>query len=271
VVSLIDALGYRVDVPDEPRRIVSLSPAVTEILFEIGLGDRVIGVTPFCVRPPEARKKRKVGSYGYVSMNVFKSLNPDLVLTVTGYQEKVAGELRSLFPTYSFSLPPSLSAVIDLPVRVSVVTGVPERGRELEKELLSRLGNVKRGDYKTVYMECDLGGPVTFGSLSYITDVLDFMNLKSIFRKETKEWLTPDFNAVKEEDPDFIIIEPKMFGKRDDNYIENLVKERGWQGLSAFKNGRIFLTPGEYDFFAHHGPSLVREVIPWLEGISTKT
>ncbi|MGC8645070.1 MAG: ABC transporter substrate-binding protein [Thermoplasmata archaeon] len=269
--SLVDALGQRVEVPDEPRRIISLSPAVTEILFELGLGDNVVGVTPFCVRPPEAKKRKKVGSYGYVNTELFKSLEPDLILTVTGYQESVANQLRPMFHTFSFDLPSSLASVVELPVMVGLVAGRPERGREIEKDLLSRLGKVKRGKGGSVYLECDLGGPVTFGSLSYITDVLYFMNLRSIYHGATKEWLVPDFKFVEKEDPDFIILEPKMFSKRDGRLVARLMEERGWKNLRAYRNGTVFVTPGEYDFFAHHGPSLVREVIPWLEGISTKT
>lgn len=123
------------------------------------------------------------------------------------------------------------------------------------------------GDEKTVYFECNLGGPVTFGSLSYITDVLGFMNLRSIYSNVAKEWLYPDFDFVIEMDPDVVIIEPKMFAKRAENLVEKMVKDRGWDELAAFKNGRIYVTPGKYDFFAHHGPSLIREVLPWLERI----
>ncbi|MEM3318097.1 MAG: ABC transporter substrate-binding protein, partial [Thermoplasmatales archaeon] len=86
-----------------------------------------------------------------------------------------------------------------------------------------------------------------------------------------KEWIVPDFKFVEQEDPDVIIFEPKMFSKRDSSILERIAKQRGWDKLSAFKRGNVFVTPGEYDFFAHHGPSLIREVIPWLSMISTKT
>jgi len=268
LVTLIDDRNKEVAVPDKIERIISLSPAVTEILFELRLGDKVVGVTPFCVRPDGAKKKKKVASYGYANTEWFAQLKPDIILTVTGYQTAVADQLSPLFPTYSFGIPSSLSGVIDLATKVGIVVGEADRGREIERELIEDLKKVKIGKSKEVYFECDLGSPVTFGSLSYITDVLHYMNFKSIYAGMMKEWLYPDFEYVKKRDPEFIIIEPKMFSRREENLIEKLVKERNWDQLSSYKNGKIFLTPGPYDFFAHHGPSLVREVLPWLESIS---
>ena len=78
------------EVPDSPARIVSFSPAATETLFLLGLGDRVAGVSAFCARPAEARKKRRVGSYNTVRDEVLRELSPDLIIAVTGYQREFA-------------------------------------------------------------------------------------------------------------------------------------------------------------------------------------
>jgi ABC-type Fe3+-hydroxamate transport system substrate-binding protein len=267
LVKLIDDRDKEVSVPEEIKRIISLSPAITEILFELGFGSKVVGVTPFCVRPAEAMKKKKVASYGYASTEQFQKLKPDLILTVTGYQNAVADQLASHFSTFSFGLPSSLSGVIDLVTKVAVVTGQEEKGRDIERQLWESMKRLRVGRKKDVYFECDLGGSVTFGSLSYITDVLGFMNFRSIYSGVPKEWLPPDFDLVKKEDPDYIILEPKMFSKRAEDLVERLIANRGWQNLSAYQNKRVYLTPGMYDFFAHHGPSLIREVLPWLEQI----
>src|SRR6185369_5318687 len=63
-----------------PSRIVSLAPALTEILFAVGAGDRVVGVTAFCDYPPEARQLPKVGGYTTPSVEAILALRPDLVL-----------------------------------------------------------------------------------------------------------------------------------------------------------------------------------------------
>jgi len=71
-----EALGKEVNVPDRPERIVSLSPAVTETLFMLGLGDRLIGVSAFCARPEEARRRRKVGSYSTSNVDLLREMKP---------------------------------------------------------------------------------------------------------------------------------------------------------------------------------------------------
>ncbi|MEM0134299.1 MAG: ABC transporter substrate-binding protein [Thermoplasmatales archaeon] len=267
MVNLIDDRNKEVNVPDKVERIVSLSPAITEILFELGLGNKVVGVTPYCVRPIEATKKKKVASYGYADVELFKKIKPDIILTVTGYQNSVADQLSSSFQTFSFRLPSSLSGVIDLVTKVGIVTGEEDKGRMIERKLIENLNGVKIGREKSVYFECDLGSPVTFGSLSYITDVLRFMNFKSVYSSVVTEWLYPDFEFIKQVDPEYVILEPKMFSKREADLVERIVSVRGWKELSAYRNNRIYVTPGKYDFFAHHGPSLITEVIPWMENI----
>jgi ABC-type Fe3+-hydroxamate transport system substrate-binding protein len=267
--NLVDDRNKEVRVPEQAERIISLSPSITEILFELGLGDKVVGVTPFCVRPAEAAKKKKVASYGYASIEQFEKLKPDIILTVTGYQNAVADSLASHFPTFSFRLPSSLAGVIDLVTKVGVVTREEENGRRLERSLMGEVSKLKIGREKSVYFECDLGGPISFGSLSYITDVLSFMNFKSVYSNSPVEWLNPDLNYVREQDPEYVILEPKMFSKRDMGIVDKLVSARGWKDISAYRNHRIFLTPGRYDFFAHHGPSLIREVLPWLQKLES--
>jgi len=178
-----------------------------------------------------------------------------------------ADQLSPHFKTFSFRLPSSLAGVLDLVTKVGVVVGRDDEGRVLERDLWEITKNLKIGKQKSVYFECDLGGPVTFGSLSYITDVLRFMNFKSIYSAVPKEWLYPDFDFVRDRDPDCIIIEPKMFAKREVNMLEKTISSRKWVDLRANKNKQVFLTPGDFDFFAHHGPSLIRKVLPWLEGL----
>ncbi len=264
-VNLRDDNCGEVKVPINPSRIVSLSPAITETLFSLGCGNKVVGVTPYCVRPPAATKIKKIASYGYARTDLLRELEPDLILTVTGYQDKVANELKKNFEVYSFRLPATLSGVIDLFVKVGLVTGRLDEGRQLARDMLSRINLLRLENIGSAYIELDLGGPVTFGSLSYITDVLAFVGLKNIYGEFQKEWITPDFDLVAKKDPDIIILEPKMFSKRDENYVDKIVSERGWSGIKSHRNKHIYVTPGPNDFFAHHGPSLITEVLPWLK------
>ena len=252
-------------VPEKPMRIVSFSPAATETLFMIGAGQRVAGVSAFCARPPEAKAKRKLGSYNTVRHELLDELEPDLIITVTGYQRDFAVGLSKKYPVYPLELPISVAGIVDFVVKIGLVAGAPDAARELGGSLLRQLGQVRRVGGARVYVEIDLGGPVTFGAHSYITDAVRLVGCSSIYEGERSEWLKPDLKRVAEVDPDAIIYEPKMFSDFSVVDLQQLMESRRWDQLRAVRDGTCFLTPGPLDFLAHHGPSFITEAVPWLE------
>jgi iron complex transport system substrate-binding protein len=259
-----EILGREVDVPERPRRIVSFSPAATETLFDLGLGGSVAGVSAFCARPPQAREKRKVGSYNTVRPELLQEISPDLIFAVTGYQRDFAVRLSERYAVYPLELPVSVAGIVDFVVKVGLVTGEEEKAREVAGDLLRRLGGLVTGGRRTAYVEIDLGGPVTFGAHSYITDAISLLGGSNIFGESKAEWLKPDFLEVALKDPDVIFYEPKMFAEFDEDNLERVFRERRWEGLKAMRSRRCFVTPRPLDFLAHHGPSFVREAMPWL-------
>ena len=83
-----DARGKVVTIQSKPVRIVSLAPSITETLFALGLGDRVVGVTRFCAYPPEARTRPRVGGYFDPSYEAIVALRPDLVVILREHEER---------------------------------------------------------------------------------------------------------------------------------------------------------------------------------------
>lgn len=262
-----EILGREVNLPDRPTRIVSLSPAVTETLFMLGLEPNVVGVSAFCARPVEVARKRRVGSYSTVSRDILNELEPDLILTVTGYQREFALKLSETYPVYPLELPVSVAGIIDMVVKLGLVVNAQEKARELSASLLRHLASVKRERRMNVYVELDLGGPVSFGSHSYITDAIHFHGSSTVYDDRRLEWLTPDLERVLSADPDIIIFEPKMFSTFRRKDLERLLDERGWRESRAVGSGNCFLAPGPLDFLAHHGPSFITEVMPWLGNV----
>lgn len=260
-----EILGTEVSIPEVPTRIVSFSPAATETLFEIGAGEHVVGVSAFCARPLEVKEKRKVGSYNTVREEVLDELRPDLILAVTGYQREFAFRLAKKYPVYPLELPVSVAGIVDFVVKVGLVAGVPDRARELATSLLHTIGDLRSVPKLRAYEEIDLGGPVTFGAYSYITDAFRVLGCSTICEDERSEWLKPDLEAIAGEDPDVIIYEPKIFASFDARNLQHLIESRGWVSLKAVKAGNVFMTPRPLDFLAHHGPSFVTVALPWLE------
>jgi iron complex transport system substrate-binding protein len=257
--------------PDRCERIISFSPAVTEALFQMGLGDFVVGVSVYCVRPESARKKNIVGSYNSFKEDKLRELMPDIIFTTTGYQLELIEKLNDKFNVYPVRLPPSVSEIIATCFEVGVVAGYFSKAREIERKLTTELGNLISSARKEVkprvYVEIDLGGPVTFGAYSYITDAIELLGGVNVFGEFPAEWLKPDDEIVKELNPDLIIYEPKMFSKRRERERILSMFNARFGDIKAVKEGKIFITPGIYDFLAHHGPSFITEVMPWLKDI----
>ena len=201
-----EVLEKELELPEKCERMISFSPAVTEALFLMGLGDKVIGVSAFCVRPPEARKKPILGSYTNVNIDRLISLKPDLIFTTTGYQREFASRLSKHFNVYAIALPSTVSAIISTCVEVGLAAGYYEEARELQRKLFQALKSLESSKNPLkVYVEIDFGMPVTFGAYSYITDAINFLGHKNIFQDFHKEWLESDFEFLKAQDPDVII------------------------------------------------------------------
>lgn len=260
-----EVLGMDVPIPETLQRIVSFSPAATETLFLLGLGDKISGVSAFCARPAEAKTKRRLGSYNTVRDDVLDDIRPDLIITVTGYQRDFALRLSKKYPVYPLELPVSVAGIADFVVKVGLVAGEPEMGRELAGVLLRKAAGLTGVSGLRGYVEIDLGGPVSFGSYSYITDAFGFLGSSHVYASNRSEWLKPDLDWVAGQEPDFLVYEPKMFSTFGENDIEPLLRSRGWEKLRAVKLGNVFVTPGPLDFLAHHGPSFITEALPWLE------
>lgn len=260
-----ETLGTSISLPDIPQRIISFSPAVTETLFLLKAGESIAGVSAFCARPEEARKKRVVGSYNTVNPKLLQELNPDLVFTVTGYQREFAVKLSNQMPVYAVELPVSVAGIVDMVVKVGLIVNKIAEATTLSRQLHDTISALQRVEKRlTVYVEIDFSGPVSFGAYSYITDALRLLGGESVFGEEPSEWLTPDLDLVSRADPDVIIYEAKMYSRFSEKDLQNLIEKRSWKDLRAVREGHVFLTPGPLDFLAHHGPSFVTVAMPWM-------
>lgn len=118
-----------------PSRIVCLTEETTETLYLLGEGHRVVGISGYTVRPPEARSKPKVSSFLHARFEKIEALDPDLVLAFSDLQADIATELvRRGFPVFTFNQR-SVSEILQMVRVLGGIVGVPERARALAAEL----------------------------------------------------------------------------------------------------------------------------------------
>ena len=131
---------------EPPKRIISLAPSMTEILFALGLEDRIVGVTSFCDYPEEAKKKQKVGGMSNPSLEAVVSLKPDIVvMTIDGNPKEFEERLRSLkIKTYVFRS----KRIPELPQGIrelGTALGVREKADLLAQEIETTINKISRG------------------------------------------------------------------------------------------------------------------------------
>jgi iron complex transport system substrate-binding protein len=133
-----------VRIPDSTERIVSLAPSITEILFSVGAGPRVVGVTQFSNYPPEAMRLPKVGSYVNLNLEKILALRPDLVIGIRdGNPKAVIDRLAELgVPTYVVD-PKSLQGVIRTVRNIGRVVGCDRAAERVAGQMASRIREVE--------------------------------------------------------------------------------------------------------------------------------
>jgi iron complex transport system substrate-binding protein len=140
-----DALGRTVVLPDSPRRIVSLAPHLTEILFAIGAGNQVVGATAFCDFPEAARRVPRIGGFSDPSIERVLAARPDLVIaTLVGNRRESVEELIRLgLPVYVSGV----EAISEIPRevrRIGAVAGRAEGGESAARPMETALAEIAR-------------------------------------------------------------------------------------------------------------------------------
>jgi len=258
-----DILGEYIDLPSEDQlRIISLAPSVTDSLFYIGANDKLIGISYFCKYPPETKDLPRIGGYLNVNYDILSKLKPNLIFTTTGIQRKLTFELRKRgFNVYPIPLPISTFDIINNLMLIGVIVGKAEFALKRSVELYEQLVSLYVPEVKAnVYYEVDLGEPITIGKYSYINTSLRLIGLANIFSNYCKSYFNPNYDVVRENNPDLIIYEARSEDVSIED-VERRFKSVGLNSVSAIKNGKILLL--KPDTLAHYGPmhiSFLKEI-----------
>ena len=140
--NVVDGLGRTVNIEQIPQRIISLAPSNTEILFALGLGDKVVGVTEYCNYPEEAKAKPKVGGFSTVDIERVVHLEPDLILATHIHSQTVIPALEELGLTVLALTPASLDELMSSITLVGKITGQDKMASNLVNDLGERIETV---------------------------------------------------------------------------------------------------------------------------------
>lgn len=137
-----DQVGRVVRFDAVPQKIVSLAPSNTEILFALGLGGKVVGVTDYCDYPPEAKEKPHIGGYWTPDVETIVSLAPDLVVAQSLHEAEVIPKLEGYGLTVIVLEPRTVDEVLDAITLVGEITGNTKEASTVVKGLQSRVAKI---------------------------------------------------------------------------------------------------------------------------------
>ncbi len=252
-LTLTDDNKRSVTLAKAPARIVSLAPSNTELLFALGLGDRVVGVDNYSNYPAEAAKKEKIGGYSDTNIEKVVSLSPDLVLAAGITSKELLDSLTSRKLTVLVLNPADLAGVAGNMKLLGQVAGVPDKGQtaaaDFQKRLETIAAKVKDAKAKPrVFYELD---PTLFtvGPGSFIDDMIVKAGGQNIVTDASNPYPQLNQEAVVSKDPEVILLGDDSGGV---DTPEKILTRAGWSNISAVKNKRIY--PLNADLVNRPGP-----------------
>jgi iron complex transport system substrate-binding protein len=255
-LTVTDQAGRPVTLPAPPRRIVSLVPSASEILFAIGAEDRLVGVTDFCDWPPAARAKPRVGGMLNPSLETIVRLGPDLVVaTDDGNREETVAQIERLgIPVYLVR-PARVAEALDVIARLGALTGRGAEARALVDALTARIDRVRaavapRGRPRVLYVLWP--EPLTApGRGALVSELIELAGGRSVTADAPVPYPRYSLEAAVASAPEIIVLARHGGGQGP------MARER-WERFShlpAIRSGRLHAADGNLTH--RYGPRMV--------------
>jgi iron complex transport system substrate-binding protein len=238
-----DSLDREVYVKAPPQRIVPLAPSITEILYHLGLEDRVAGVTQYSSFPPEAAKKPKVGTYIDLNVEKIMSLAPDLVIgTVDGNQPAVVRLLEEAGVSVFLVNPRHVKKVIETIAMIGRVCGVASAGDGAANRLKERmdhvLAKVTARDRPLVFLQINIKPIMTVNRNTFHHDLIHLAGGMNMTADEPITYPRLSLEEVIRRKPEVILVSSMERGGRFEKARQDWMT---WTSIPAVQKGRVHL------------------------------
>lgn len=258
--TLVDDLGREVKIDKPPQRIVSHVPGITETLFALDLGERVVGVSNYCDYPEAAKLKEKIGGFINPSIEKIVGLTADLVFT-NGSVEYLMTQLGQLGITYVVLQPKDMDGIIKNIELMGRVTDTQDKAGKLIKDMQTRISNVAervKGSARPrvfyIFAATDLNNPWTAGSGSFVDALIKLAGGENIGAKALAPWAQLSIEEIVNSDPEIIIVDAQMGTAITSK--EKLENHPVWQRITAVKQGKLYTIDG--NLVNRTGPRIVQ-------------
>lgn len=245
---------------DKKPRIISLAPAVTEILFKLGLENQIVGVTTYCDYPFETQRIEKVGTFSNPNIEKIISLNPDIIFA-TGLEQALCVEkLRNLNLNIYVSDPSNIKELFDSIKEIGKITNKLKQAEGLIEKMKAKI-NLIKGKVKSiplskrpkVFVQIWPHPLITIGRKSFIDELITLAGGINITHDIPRAYSYVNLELVVKRNPDCIIL-AYMGQDKDSEYFKNSI---GYRRINAIKNNQVFddINP---DLFLRPGPRIIQ-------------
>ncbi|MGM0601822.1 MAG: ABC transporter substrate-binding protein [Bacillota bacterium] len=242
-----DDLGHKIELKKEPERIISLAPSITELIYFLGLEDKLVGVTTYANYPPEAAEKEKIGSVTEVNIEKIVTLEPDLIIADSINKSETLKRLNDLGMKAVGFNPLDIKETIEMIKIVGRLTGSAEKADEIAEKMDSRLeriesliaGELKKGKRPDVFYEIWSDPLYTAGDNTFINNVIEIAGGNNIGKKAEGAWPRFGIESLIMADPDVYISSPHSAA--GGITVENILNRPLFSELTAVKKKRVYL------------------------------
>lgn len=257
-----DDAGRSITITNVPQRIVSHVPAITEMLYALGLGNRVVGVSDYADYPPQVKEKPKVGNYYNPSIEKIAALNPDLV--VTDGESQDIQQLDNLNIKYIVINPQNIQGIYKDIEMLGKIENVEQKATSLVDSMKAQVNDVtakvKGLPGVKVFYALDMtdpNNPWTAGPGSFIDWMINTAGGINVASQASGPYVQFSIENVVSENPD-VIIYPATHGTETitpDTFKSSPI----WSKLTAVKDGKIFSV--DADLVSRNGPRITQGLL----------
>lgn len=252
-ITVKDDSGYRFIAISKPKRIISTMPSNTEILFALGIGDRIVGVTDKCNYPSEVKKIKKIGG---VNLNIEQILllNPDLVVMLYDAQRVEAEQFRSYgLPVFAIN-PHTINQLMGSIRLIGKVTGTEQTAKKIVFDMAIKISKIssrhKKPPHPKMFVILWDNPLITAGEHTFIDDLIRLVGGINIGASAKGPYPLISFESVVAQDPDYIIISGKS--SKD---MDKILKSEKWNKVNAVKLKKVLLI--DSDIITRPTPRLI--------------
>jgi len=215
-----DMLNREVRLPNEPIKIISTVPSITELLYDLGLGDRVVGITKFCIHPNSwYESKTRIGGTKNLNIDKIRSIKPDLIIANKEENQREDIEILSKeFPTW-------ISDINDMPQALEAIDSIgsicnvePEAKKLIEDIKIEMTKNSSRFNSKSVAYAIWKDPYMFVGQSTFINDMLERIGLRNAIVGD--RYLELTIEDLKKLDLDFLFLSSEPFPFKETHVAE---------------------------------------------------